>query len=124
MADIRTMNKPVVALGSDLMRSLLELPKKAQDVYKRQELLKNPPDILLTNYKMLDYLLVRPKDSRIWDNNDPDTVSYTHLDVYKRQGEMHGHRGRGRGVRLSDRYETRHGYASEEKQFLLVQDDA
>lgn len=30
MADIRTMNKPVVALGSDLMRSLLELPKKAQ----------------------------------------------------------------------------------------------
>ena len=26
MADIRTMNKPVVALGSDLMRSLLELP--------------------------------------------------------------------------------------------------
>lgn len=30
MADIRTMNKPVVALGSDLMRSLLELSKKAQ----------------------------------------------------------------------------------------------
>ena len=30
MADIRTMNKPVVALGSDLMCSLLELPKKAQ----------------------------------------------------------------------------------------------
>lgn len=30
MADIRTMNKPVVALGSDLMRSLLELPKRAQ----------------------------------------------------------------------------------------------
>lgn len=30
MADIRTMNKPVVALGRDLMGSLLELPKKAQ----------------------------------------------------------------------------------------------
>ena len=30
MADIHTMNKPVVALGSDLMSSLFDLPKKAQ----------------------------------------------------------------------------------------------
>ena len=30
MADIRTMNKPVVALGRDLMGSLFDLPKKAQ----------------------------------------------------------------------------------------------
>ena len=30
MADIHTMNKPVVALGKDLMSSLLDLPRKAQ----------------------------------------------------------------------------------------------
>lgn len=30
----------------------------------------NPPDILMTNYKMLDYLLVRPEDARLWANND------------------------------------------------------
>lgn len=36
----------------------------------RQTLLDNPPDILLTNYKMLDYLLDRPADARIWKNND------------------------------------------------------
>lgn len=49
-------------------------------VTSHEELLKNPPDILLTNYKMLDYLLVRPKDSRIWDSNDPDTLKYFVVD--------------------------------------------
>jgi DEAD/DEAH box helicase domain-containing protein len=27
---------------------------------------QDPPDILLTNYKMLDYLLLRPQDQRLW----------------------------------------------------------
>ena len=45
------------------------------------ELLKNPPDILLTNYKMLDYLLIRPEDSRLWDDNvDEDTLKYFVVD--------------------------------------------
>ena len=49
-------------------------------VTSHDELLKNPPDILLTNYKMLDYLLVRPKDSRIWDGNDSNTLKYFVVD--------------------------------------------
>ncbi len=32
----------------------------------RETLQRDPPDILLTNYKMLDYLLVRPSDQGIW----------------------------------------------------------
>lgn len=40
----------------------------------------NPPDILLTNYKMLDYLLIRPKDHRIWRHNDPDILRYLVVD--------------------------------------------
>lgn len=39
-----------------------------------------PPDILLTNYKMLDYLLVRPKDSLLWHDNEPDTLRYMVVD--------------------------------------------
>lgn len=35
----------------------------------RETLQNNPPDILLTNYKMLDLLLLRPKDQRIWQHN-------------------------------------------------------
>ena len=44
----------------------------------------NPPDILLTNYKMLDYLLMRPQDQRLWRHNEPagglNTLRYLVLD--------------------------------------------
>jgi len=32
----------------------------------RDMLRQSPPDILLTNYKMLDYLLIRPQDALLW----------------------------------------------------------
>ena len=43
-------------------------------------MLGNPPDILMTNYKMLDYLLVRPKDAVLWKENKPDTLKYIAVD--------------------------------------------
>ena len=46
----------------------------------KETMLSAPPDILLTNYKMLDYLLVRPKDSRLWKDNNPDTLKYIAVD--------------------------------------------
>ncbi|MFT4928593.1 MAG: DEAD/DEAH box helicase domain-containing protein [Phenylobacterium sp.] len=39
-----------------------------------------PPDILLTNYKMLDYLLMRPKDQPIWQHNGPQTLQFMVVD--------------------------------------------
>lgn len=35
----------------------------------KKSMRRNPPDILLTNYKMLDYLLIRPKDYGLWSGN-------------------------------------------------------
>lgn len=35
----------------------------------RTILRQNPPDILLTNYKMLDFLLMRPEDQALWRYN-------------------------------------------------------
>ncbi|MCR2053765.1 hypothetical protein NSA19_13150 [Actinomyces bowdenii] len=32
----------------------------------RHHIRHNPPDILLTNYKMLDQLLLRPEDQELW----------------------------------------------------------
>jgi DEAD/DEAH box helicase domain-containing protein len=40
-----------------------------------------PPDILLTNYKMLDYLLLRPQDQRLWRFNQPGVLRYLVLDA-------------------------------------------
>ena len=46
----------------------------------RDTLRKNPPDILLTNYKMLDYLLLRPKDRKLWERNTPTTLRFVVVD--------------------------------------------
>lgn len=46
----------------------------------RDTLRKNPPDILLTNYKMLDYLMLRPKDRKLWEKNTPQTLRYVVVD--------------------------------------------
>lgn len=46
----------------------------------KQTLRKTPPDILLTNYKMLDYLLIRPKDFPLWAHNQADTLRYLVVD--------------------------------------------
>ena len=40
----------------------------------------NPPDILLTNYKMLDYLLMRPQDQQLWRHNKQGVLQYLVLD--------------------------------------------
>ena len=45
-----------------------------------ETMLNNPPDILMTNYKMLDYLLLRPKDSVLWQDNGPETLKYITVD--------------------------------------------
>lgn len=46
----------------------------------KNTMLNDPPDILLTNYKMLDYLMVRPKDAALWSNNSPETLKYIAVD--------------------------------------------
>ncbi|HRH75889.1 MAG TPA: DEAD/DEAH box helicase, partial [Cellvibrionaceae bacterium] len=49
-------------------------------IYDQDVLRSNPPDILLTNYKMLDYLLIRPKDRKLWRHNTPQTLRYLVVD--------------------------------------------
>lgn len=39
-----------------------------------------PPDILLTNCKMLDYLLIRAKDFPLWKQNDPEALRFLVVD--------------------------------------------
>jgi len=46
-----------------------------------QEVLQDaPPDVLLTNYKMLDFLLMRPQDQALWRYNEPAVLRYLVLD--------------------------------------------
>ena len=52
-----------------------------QLVDNRETLRQNPPDILLTNYKMLDLLLLRASDNPLWDNATA-TLQYLVLDEF------------------------------------------
>ena len=46
----------------------------------RQTLRDYPPDILITNYKMLDYLLLREEDQALWKNTNKDVLRYLIVD--------------------------------------------
>ncbi len=46
----------------------------------REILRENPPDILLTNYKMLDFLLIRKADQTLWKDNGPGLMKYLVVD--------------------------------------------
>lgn len=49
-------------------------------ITERDRLREEPPDILLTNYKMLDFLLIRARDSVLWRHNTPDTLRFLVVD--------------------------------------------
>lgn len=57
------------------------------EVYFREEMRINPPHILLTNYSMLEYLLIRPDDVALFDNEAGKNWKYIVLD------EAHQYRG-------------------------------
>ena len=46
----------------------------------REAILQSPPQILLTNYKMLDYMLLREKEKPLWAKNNATTLKYLVVD--------------------------------------------
>lgn len=53
----------------------------------RREIRDNPPNILLTNYSMMEYLLIRPDDSPLFDNGRAQWWTFLVMD------EAHQYRG-------------------------------
>ena len=51
-------------------------------VDERYALRTNPPDIVLTNYKMLDFLLLRREEHDLWAANEPESLRYIVLDEF------------------------------------------
>ncbi|MGP2438637.1 DEAD/DEAH box helicase [Streptomyces sp. JW3] len=54
-------------------------PRVAVD---RDEIRHTRPDILITNYKMLDLLLQRPEDQRLWQTEGGPALAYVVLDEF------------------------------------------
>jgi DEAD/DEAH box helicase domain-containing protein len=57
-----------------------QVAERERLVDDRGMLRQSPPDILLTNYKMLDFLLLRPEDQVLWQQNGPDRLRFLVLD--------------------------------------------
>jgi hypothetical protein len=58
-------------------------PVEGNELYKRDQIRKNPPDIILTNYKQLEFMLIRKDDRSIFS----PSLRYLVLD------EIHSYRG-------------------------------
>ncbi|MFO1429764.1 MAG: DEAD/DEAH box helicase [Candidatus Competibacteraceae bacterium] len=69
-AAIKTMTVTRNAEGKEVCHAITD----------QETLQEDPPDILLTNYKMLDFLLLRPKDKALWRYNAPGVLRYLVLD--------------------------------------------
>jgi len=54
----------------------------ARVMTKRSEIRRTPPDILITNYKMLDLLLQRAEDLPLWEGADPAYVVLDEFHTY------------------------------------------
>lgn len=50
------------------------------ELLSRDEMQESPPHILLTNYAMLEYLLLRPKDTELFEFGDSQTWRFLALD--------------------------------------------
>ncbi len=64
-----------------------EEERRPGELVFRKEMRKTPPHILLTNYSMLEYLLIRPDDSPLFDNELGEHWQFIVLD------EAHQYRG-------------------------------
>ena len=67
-------------IGGIDTKSTASVMTENQVITDKSVLRENPPDILLTNYKMLDLLMVREKDSVIWKENSSETLKYIVVD--------------------------------------------
>lgn len=74
----------------DSIRSYIESTTNhkvnVNEIRERDELRKNPPHLLFTNFSMLEYILLRPKDDSLLDEKNTDLWKFIVLDeahVYK-----------------------------------------
>ena len=84
-----------IAERDDKGHSLVEEGRVVHgELVLRSEMRKTPPHILLTNYSMLEYLLLRPDDSPLFDNGQARWWTFLVLD------EAHQYRG-SRGMEMA-----------------------
>lgn len=83
------------------------------ELVSREEIRKNPPNLLFTNYSMLEYLLIRPSDFNIFSEENIGKWKYVVLD------EAHTYTG-ALGIELAVLLRRVVGIANQKPQFILT----
>ena len=83
------------------------------ELITREEMRENPPQILFTNYSMLEYLLIRPSDEKLISQQALNHLKYIVLD------EAHIYRG-SLGIEISLLLRRLMGLANKKPQFVLT----
>ena len=92
------------------------------ELITRFEMQQCPPDILVTNYSMLEYMLMRKLESNIWDNTKEWLHESTGNKLLIVLDEAHMYRGSAGGeiAFLLDRLFDRLGITADDVQFILT----
>lgn len=85
----------------------------ANEIITREEMRQNPPQILFTNYSMLEYLLIRPKDGNIMSEEALKDMRFIVLD------EAHVYKGT-LGIEIGMLMRRLLGTARKKSQFILT----
>ena len=127
---LKSINKYPARYGSDGVERFVDqlernehipLPYDAEFI-TRFEMVNCPPDILVTNYSMLEYMLMRKREARIWE----ETKNWLHETTDNRLlivlDEAHMYRGSAGGeiALLLDRLLDRLGITVDQTQFILT----
>ena len=89
----------------------IHIPKN--ELVSREEIRKNPPHLLFTNYSMLEYLLIRPNDYAIFEPSRLQNWKFVVLD------EAHSYSG-SLGIELSLLIRRLTGLAPKKPRFILT----
>ncbi|MBS3948192.1 MAG: DEAD/DEAH box helicase [Dethiobacter sp.] len=127
---LKSINKYPARSGEDGLRVFIENLEKNihrpspydAEFITRFEMQNCPPDILITNYSMLEYMLMRQREANIWDK----TKAWLEISDENRLlivlDEAHMYRGSAGGeiALLLERVFHRLGISSEKVQFILT----
>lgn len=85
----------------------------SNELVTREEIRRNPPHLLFTNYSMLEYLLIRPKDSPILSEESLQNWKFVILD------EAHTYQG-SKGIEISMLLRRLTALAKNKPRFILT----
>ena len=74
LADYRKTHKDAAGLSVDPLRN---------ELISREEMQKDPPHILITNYSMLEYMMLRPKDDKVFSGAKLKYIVLDEAHIYK-----------------------------------------